>query len=183
MKVREKIHINIGEYYASSEPATLYTTLGSCVAVCFFEKKARIGGMNHILLPGTPDLKTYNDSARFGINAVELLLNRIFSLGGKKQNLIAKIFGGAHLLPDFSIKDSPGRKNIEFVESFLRIESIPIISRHTGGTFTRTIYFHTDTSEIYLKKIRSSFFKTFSKEEEFLNKYPTQIIKPDTTIF
>ncbi|MGE5399424.1 MAG: chemotaxis protein CheD [Ignavibacteriales bacterium] len=183
MKVVPKIHINIGELYASKRPVIMHTTLGSCVAVCFYDYIHRIGGMNHIMLPEMADFNVFNDSARYGINAMELLINEILKLGGERENLIAKVFGGAHVLPDFSIADSIGRRNISFVKQFLETEGIRIISQHTGGTFTRIVYFHTGTSNVLMKKLHSSFFRTMEEENRFLQQYKTEIIKPDTTIF
>ena len=59
-----------GTYYVSRHAdAMLSTVLGSCISVCLTDGDARIGGMNHFLLPqGRGD-----DSGhiRFGVNAME----------------------------------------------------------------------------------------------------------------
>ena len=52
---REEIRIGIGGVHASSEPTVIRTVLGSCIA-CLFDPVARVGGMNHFMLPdGVPD--------------------------------------------------------------------------------------------------------------------------------
>ncbi|MGE5680381.1 MAG: chemotaxis protein CheD [Bacillota bacterium] len=183
MQTEKKIHIGIGEFYSSKEPVILHTTLGSCVSVCFFDPQMKIGGMNHILLAGSADFKSFDDNARYGINAMELLINSMLKLGARRNSLEAKIFGGAHLMPDFSLEDSPGRKNIEFVKKFLSIEGIPVLSQHTGGISARNIFFNTGTSEVLLKCVKSRFYKTLREEEDFLNKHKIEIIRPDTTLF
>ncbi|MGE5499414.1 MAG: chemotaxis protein CheD [Syntrophothermus sp.] len=183
MKQRDRIHINIGDYYASRRPVTLHTTLGSCVAVCLYDKEKRIGGMNHILLPGSADLRSFNESARYGINSMELLINKMISQGAEKRKLVAKVFGGAHIMPEFQMDDSIGRKNIEFVKQFLEVERIRILAQHTGGIFTRTIYYHTDTAEVFMKKLKSSFYKTAAEEKAYMDQFRTEIIKPDITFF
>lgn len=145
--------IHIGGLYASKEPAVIETLLGSCVAVCLFDPVEQIGGMNHILLPGKADLKHYDVVSRYGINAMELLINKLMNLGSKRYPLVAKVFGGAHVLPAISHENGMGRKNVEFVLEFLHMETIPITSRDTGGCRARKIYFHTDTGEVLLKRI------------------------------
>ena len=151
--MKNQINIHIGEYRASSEPAVIRTVLGSCVAVCLFEPVNRVGGMNHILLPGRADMKHYDDSARYGINAMELLINRIMGVGGDRRRFVAKVFGGAHVLPVISKENGTGEKNSSFALEFLKNEKIRVIKKDVGGTDTRKIYFHTDTGDVFLKRI------------------------------
>jgi len=80
--MKKQINIHIGDYYASEEPVIITTLLGSCVAVCLFDGENRIGGMSHIFLPGRAEWDRFDSSARYGINAMELLINKIMKLGG-----------------------------------------------------------------------------------------------------
>ena len=100
--MRKQISIHIGGYHASREPSVIHTVLGSCVAVCLFDPVNRVGGMNHILLPGKADMRHFDVSARYGINAMELLINKMMQLGGSRNRFLAKVFGGAHLFPAIS---------------------------------------------------------------------------------
>ena len=163
--IKREISIHIGQFYASKEPAIIYTLLGSCVAVCLYDSKSRIGGMNHILLPGRADLKLFDDTARYGINAMELLINKIMSLGGNRHGLVAKVFGGAHVLPAISTENGVGRKNAAFALEFLEMESIKVISQSVGGHESRKIYFHTDTGDVFLKRIPPSRYSSVVDEE------------------
>lgn len=151
--MKSPISIYIGEYYASSEPVVIHTVLGSCVAVCLYDPISRIGGMNHILMPGRADMEHFDCAARYGINAMELLINKIMNLGGKRHQMAAKVFGGANILRSISKENSPGKKNVEFILEFLRIEAIRIVSRDLGGENSRSIYFHNDTGEVLLKRL------------------------------
>jgi chemotaxis protein CheD len=150
---KKRISIHIGGFHASREPTVIDTVLGSCVAVCLYDHVAPVGGMNHILLPGKADLKQFDNVARYAINAMELLINRIMNLGGKRQHLVAKVFGGANVLSSISAENGMGTKNLEFVLDFLQMEAITVVSQDLGGYDTRKIYFHTDTSEVFLKRI------------------------------
>lgn len=147
----KQIVIGIGGYYASRSPVIIKTLLGSCVAVCLWDPQRQIGGMNHIQLPGEADFKNYNAPARYGVNAMELLINRIMSLGGRKDAVVAKVFGGARVLPWHGEALAPGGKIVAFVKDFLELEAIPVIAVSTGGTVTRTIFFDTGTGSVVVK--------------------------------
>jgi chemotaxis protein CheD len=156
MKAKRTVGIHIGELFAGKGPIVIQTTLGSCVAVCLYDREARVGGMNHIFLPGRADLKQFDNVARYGINAMELLINRVTTLGAMRRRLVAKVFGGAHVLPAITPENGVGSRNAEFVLEFLKIEDIPLISQDLGGSDARRIFFHTDTGAVFLKRIPSS---------------------------
>ncbi|MCP4115624.1 MAG: chemotaxis protein CheD [Desulfobacteraceae bacterium] len=177
--------ISIGEYYASREPAVISTLLGSCVAVCLFDPKSGIGGMNHILLPGRADLNNYNLPARFGINAMELLINAVMALGADRCRLRAKVFGGACVIPGLIEKQAVGQKLASFVLSFLEKEGIGIISRALGGTCVRNVKFHTRTGDAYLKQSHSLKTSRLVLEEQKKFSQIRETVKApmDVTIF
>lgn len=112
------------------------TILGSCVAVCLHDPIARIGGMNHILLP--EDTGGAASGASFGVNAMELLINGIIKHGGARGRLVAKVFGGGRMVAGLS---DVGALNSQFVRTFLEAENIACIGESTGGTKGRRIEF------------------------------------------
>jgi chemotaxis protein CheD len=140
---------------------------------------------NHILLPGKADLLHFDSVARYGVNAMELLINRIMAIGGNRFQLVAKVFGGAHLLPSISIENGVGKKNAEFVVAFLKMEKIRITGCDVGGYESRKIYFHTDTGDVFLKRISSSFYSKINQREiKMMNKIQKQVQKPtNITLF
>lgn len=85
-----------GEYFATTENTIIVTVLGACVAVCLRDPKARIGGMNHFLLPCdySPSISSISESTRYGVYAMEPLVNQMLKLGADKSRLEAKVFGG-----------------------------------------------------------------------------------------
>lgn len=163
--MKPSVNIHIGDYYASRTPVIISTILGPCAAVCLHDPDRKIGGMNHILLPGQSiTAKNPGGDSRYGINAMELLINQMMKLGADRKKLTAKVFGGATILPSISSVFNTGMKNIEFVVDFLLFEKIPITSYNFGGVDSRRIYFHTDTNEVLMKKI-----KTRDAEQEYAN--------------
>ncbi|MHA7833854.1 MAG: hypothetical protein ACX94A_05145, partial [Algiphilus sp.] len=104
----------------SGQPV-LATTLGSCVAACIYEESdSGIGGMNHFLLPSGDQA-----SGRYGVYAMELLINDVLKLGARRDRLRAKVFGGGAVLAAVTSIDV-GRQNATFVKRFLATEGIPI---------------------------------------------------------
>jgi chemotaxis protein CheD len=164
--MRKQITIHIGEYCASLEPAVIKTLLGSCVAVCLFDPIRNVGGMNHIYLPGRADLNRFDAPARYGINAMELLINRMLSLGADRYCLTAKAFGGAQVFSGISAENSPGPKITEFVWTFLEKERIPLISYDLGGANGRQVYFHTDTGDAFVRNIQKIQMEHFDFHEK-----------------
>lgn len=110
------------------------TLLGSCVAVMIYDSVMQIKGMNHFLLPTSC---TKGASCRFGLYAMEAMLNEMYKLGSKKENLSAKIAGGAAILQSFS--DNIGERNVMFARHFCRSEGIKIVSETVLGNSGRVV--------------------------------------------
>ncbi len=179
---KKNFHLNIGQLFACREAAVLQTLLGSCVSACLYDPVAKVGGMNHILLPGKADMTTFNDNARYGVNAMELLINEMCKLGASRFRLLAKIFGGARVLPGLGVENSPGEKNIKFVIEYLQMEKIRLLGQDTGGFWTRIIQFHTDSFEVFVKKIQSSVAATLLAEEENYRKHLAEKAAKDSDV-
>ena len=178
-----QVSIGIGDYFASSQDVVIHTVLGSCVAVCLYDPENKIGGMNHILMPFNPDINKYDASARYGINAMELLINAIMRLGGNRKKMVAKTFGGANLLMAVSQDNAMGVRNVEFVVNFLRAEKIKILSRDFGGHDSRKIFFHIATGEVFLKRV-PSMKSLVAAERTKRNQIKEQLETPgDITLF
>jgi chemotaxis protein CheD len=123
-------------------PRTLTTILGSCVAVCLWDRRGRGGAMNHYLLPrcaeGSPRTPRYGDIA------IPALISRLLNLGAERSDLRAKVFGGAHVL---ATTEPGGRTlggdNVQVAMTMLASEGIHIISEDVGGTRGRKLAFNT----------------------------------------
>jgi len=82
--------------FAEEDPHLVDTILGSCVAVCLFDPVKKIGGINHYMLPFWNG--TGLASPKYGNIAIQKLVEKMLSLGAKKENLQAKIFGGGEVI-------------------------------------------------------------------------------------
>ncbi len=158
-------YIFTGEYHSSAKPMIIGTTLGSCISVCLFDTRNLIGGMNHILLPGTDEFGQTGKDTKYGIYAMELLINDMLKLGADRYSFEAKIFGGASMLSTISHKFPTGERNINFAMEYLDNEKIPIKSYCLGGTTSRRIYFHTDTGKVFVRRYKAD------QEEDSVSRY------------
>lgn len=143
IKEGKLIYVVQGTYYVTAHPeATLSTVLGSCISVCLFDPIAAIGGMNHFLLP--TGRGTESGHIRFGVNAMEKLINELLKSGATKTRLQAKLFGGARM--SATLNDI-GQHNAAFAHTFLANEGIPSVSQSLGGTFARRVIFRPATGQ------------------------------------
>lgn len=141
-----------GEHAVSWEPAEITTLLGSCVAACIWDSHRHIGGMNHFMLPDVPTAHHLNTSdpsrpLRYGLYAMERLINDLLVMGAKRENLIAKVFGGGNISGALG-EHNIGRRNSEFVLEFLKKDQIKIGAVDMGGIHSRRIKFYTDSGKV-----------------------------------
>ena len=135
------VYVVQGTYYVSAHPdATFSTVLGSCISVCLYDPLAAIGGMNHFLLPGGRG--TDSGHIRFGVNAMEKLINELLKNGACKTRLLAKVFGGARMSTTLS---DIGGQNAAFTHTFLTNEGITSVSESVGGSLARRVIFRPTT--------------------------------------
>ena len=150
----ESVKILPGQYYAGSGKGAISTVLGSCVSSCLWDPLQRIGGMNHFMLPGDGEqaASPAAPSARFGVYAMEVLINEMIRLGADRRRMVAKVFGGGKVLQGFGTLDV-GAKNCQFVLEFLGTEAIPVVARDLLDVYARKLHFFPDTGKVQLKKL------------------------------
>ncbi|MGM0586589.1 MAG: chemoreceptor glutamine deamidase CheD, partial [Pseudomonadota bacterium] len=137
----------------TEDPEVAVTTLlGSCVAACLRDAGTGIGGLNHFLLPGEGRTQGGSRSARYGVHAMEVLINDILRRGGAKERLEAKVFGGANVI-DTASADTVGARNAQFVKDYLRLEGIRLAASDTGGERARRVYFFPGTGRVSVLRL------------------------------
>ncbi|MCP5047627.1 MAG: chemoreceptor glutamine deamidase CheD [bacterium] len=162
--------ISIGEYYATDKEEGIATVLGSCISACVYEDGGGIGGMNHFLVPG--DFRNeeifLSPVARYGMFAMELLMGELIKLKVDRTRLRAKVFGGAQIISGQSNK--VGKNNIRFIETFLEMEGIPIVSSDMGGKSARKIFFFPHNGKVLVKRITQNVNKIVGIEDQYQQK-------------
>jgi len=178
---RETIYI--GDLRVSREPLIVDTVLGSCIAACLYDPVNRVGGMNHFMLPESTDPKNPT-SARYGVFAMELLINELMKAGALRRNFQAKIFGGGHVLKIRESLDGVPQRNITFVKEFLDTERIPVMNEDVGGYQPRRVLFYTHTGKAMVKTLGATDAERTAQEElVYLIGLKKRRLDGDTTLF
>jgi chemotaxis protein CheD len=150
-----------GEYFVSNEEIVIMTVLGSCIAACIWDGKARVGGMNHFMLP---DGEGGDGSGRYGSFAMELLINEMLKLGARRETMQAKIFGGGQVMAGFTTMNV-GERNTKFVIDYLATERIPIVSQDVLDIHPRKVCFFPTSGKALVKRLAHSHPETLVVEE------------------
>lgn len=154
---RDVIKLPTGGYFSTQDDIAIVTLLGSCVSACLWDTRRRIGGMNHFMLPGK------GDSARLGIYAMEVLINRMLRSGAERGNLIAKVFGGANVLQGVAL--DIGSQNASFVRQFLAEERIPVVAQDLEDLCPRKVAFFPATGRALIKRLSAVRIDTLQQRE------------------
>ncbi|HEY0266340.1 MAG TPA: chemotaxis protein CheD [Rhizomicrobium sp.] len=133
------VHVQViqGETYVTGDACEVLTTvLGSCIAACIRDPLAKVGGMNHFLL--AHGRAGDANATRYGVNAMEILINGLLQRGALRARLQAKLFGGASVIAGLS---DVGAGNAAFAEKFLADEGIALVGGDVGGSRARRVQF------------------------------------------
>ncbi len=175
-----------GEHHVSWAPAEISTLLGSCVSACLWDRRHQIGGMNHIMLPDAPvqsgELGERTKSLRYGLYAMERLINDLLVMGAKREDLTAKVFGGANISGALTAQHV-GKRNADFVLEFLRKDQIKLLACDIGGTQSRRIRFNTYTNEVRVERTVSVNSIALAQEQRHSKKINNDPVTGDIVFF
>lgn len=154
----EKEHVQVvkifaGDYHVSvNKNEMISTILGSCVAACIRDPYANVGGMNHFLLPTSDEIdNTHSDAARYGLFAMESLINGIMKAGGHKDRLEIKVFGGGNVTRNSA---RIGSKNADFVRKFLRNEGFNKFAEDLEGEYPRRVHYYPMSGKVMMRTLQ-----------------------------
>ena len=138
------------EYFVYHDDILIMTTLGSCIAACLWDREAKIGGMNHFMLP-----EGDAGSGRYGSYAMELLINEMMKQGASRSTMEAKVFGGGQVIEGMNSMNI-GERNTAFVVDYLKTERIPIMSKDVLGSHPRKVCFLPRSGKAMVKRLAAS---------------------------
>lgn len=147
---RRFVYLLPGSLHCAAVPTVVSTILGSCIAICLWDPVRRLGGMNHYVLPGVASSR---QDARYGEFAIDHLIDGMETLGCRGRGLVAKIFGGAAVLPIDSKQPSVGTLNLQLALERLAAHRIHVVGRRTGGAQGLLVRFATDLGEAMLRNV------------------------------
>ncbi len=149
----EAVKVLPGEYFVFNEDILIMTTLGSCIAVCLWDRNARIGGMNHFMLPDNGGSGV--DNGRYGSFAMELLINEMMKMGASRMTMEAKVFGGGAVINGMS-SINVGERNTTFVMDYLKLEKIPVVSKDVLEIYPRKVCYLPASGKAMVKRLAAT---------------------------
>lgn len=177
----DAIKVSPGEYQVTSEPVVLTTTLGSCIAACIYDPIRKIGGMNHFMLPDESPDQEQNHPLRYGLYAMEKLINEMMKLGSNRQDMLFKVCGGGDMMQG---KTDIGIQNIAFILDFIEKDGLQLRSSDLGGNQPRRVAYFPTTGRLFINKLsRQSGNRLMQQEISYQGRVEQQLDSCDITLF
>ena len=151
----EAVKVLPGEYFVHNEDILIMTTLGSCIAACLWDRQAKVGGMNHFMLPEGAGQDAASSGGRYGSFAMELLINEMIKLGATRTSMEAKVFGGGQVIPGMNSMNV-GERNTSFVLDYLKAERIQVVSKDVLDIYPRKVCFLPASGKAMVKRLASA---------------------------
>lgn len=150
------VYLKPGEFYIGEKPAKVVTVLGSCVSVTLFNKRRRIGAICHATLPVCRKKKGCrkycDDTFKYTDCAIKFMLKKFRDYGIAEGEIEIKIFGGADTLASMQ-ENTIGTMNVRTALETIRGKNLHIVAADVGDSFGRKLIFHTDTGDVFLKRL------------------------------
>ena len=142
--------IRMGEVSVAQDGAELRTLLGSCIGLALYDRRQKIGGLAHIVLPQSRG--NTDRPGKFVDTAIPELIRKMEELGSGKLRIVAKMAGGASMFST-TVAANIGLQNIEACESILKSMNIPILARDCGGSQGRRMSLKTGDGTVVIEVV------------------------------
>ncbi len=129
--------------------------LGSCIGIAVYDPVLKLGGLGHIMLPDSTQMRNNANIAKFADTGIEELIKRMVAAGANKRRLVAKIAGGAKMfqVSGLSTIGNVGERNAQASKAKLKQLGIPLLAEDTGLNYGRTVELYPATGEFYIKAV------------------------------
>jgi chemotaxis protein CheD len=130
--------------------------LGSCLVIVIYDKEKKIAGFAHSMLPFSKE-KNPSNPYKFVNTAIYKLVEEMEKIGCKKENMVAKIVGGARIftIPGFKAPWSIGERNCLEARKTLAEIGIKIVAEDVGMDYGRNVEFDVETGEIFITSYKA----------------------------
>lgn len=148
----KRIIVKMGDLEVSDQPGDiLASVLGSCVGVVILDRNGPLTGMAHIMLPErTKGMAEGSRRAKYAVPGVLALVEEMTRRGSRRENLYAKLCGGARLFGENSLQNI-GERNIIMTRAALKKLNIPILAERVGGEVGRNVLVEVGTGRVTVR--------------------------------
>ena len=161
------IEVKMGDLVVTKSPDNLMASgIGSCLVITLYDPKRKIGALAHSMLPNCPPSYTVRDASnpirktkdtkhktydtisntqyevqigKYADVAIDEMLKRMKFLGAKREDLEAKLTGGANMFAGF--ESDIGKENFLRAKERLKKEGVKIVGESIGGSIGRSVEF------------------------------------------
>ena len=152
----EIIKVGMADLNICKAPDMITTLgLGSCIGIAVYDPVLKIGGLAHIMLPDSTQMRNNSNIAKFADTGIEELVKRVVMAGANKRRLVAKIAGGAKMfqVSGLSTVGNVGERNAQASRAKLKQLGIPLLAEDTGLNYGRTVELYPETGEFRIKAV------------------------------
>lgn len=144
------VKVKPGEFYIARSNMVLTTVLGSCISACIYDPQAGYGGMNHFMLPASHSNADMGRSLRYGLFAMEQLINELMKHGCSRERMQVKLAGGGEMMRGYS---SVGQQNINFIMQYIQDEGLNLLADDLGGDRARRVAYFPIEGRMLVNKL------------------------------
>ncbi len=152
----ELIKVGMADLNICISPDSITTLgLGSCVGIAIRDPVTKIGGLAHIMLPDSTQIRNNSNIPKFADTGIAELVRQMTAKGANRSRMVAKIAGGAQMFA-FQNKSEMvriGERNVEAARKKLAELKIPILAADTGDSYGRTVIFYPENGDFVIKAV------------------------------
>lgn len=143
-----------GQLVISDKDEEVWTLLGSCVSIIFYNPQRRVSGVSHAQLPHESMESACKDRCpkpcgrdekqrfRYVTCSFRYMLEQFNKLGIHNKEIEVSIFGGGNMLNLKKPIDRIGERNVIMAKELISKNNLVIKREDTGGDVSRTIIHH-----------------------------------------
>jgi len=173
------IEVHMGDIAVIEGADNMITSgVGSCLVITLYDPKLQIGALAHTMVPSLPtqdtqyrqrlsaemsseatpagqpclvaeQVLTRTKDTKYIDVAIDKMLKGLGARGAKREDLEAKLIGGANMFPSFA--SDIGEDNVRSAKDKLKAEGIRIVGECVGGSQGRSVEFSPTTGVVTVK--------------------------------
>jgi len=135
------IEVKMGDLVVMKSVENLTTSaVGSCLVITLYDPKLKSGGLAHAMLPSSSRVRGLDSrETKYVDIAIDQMLKRMEAYGAKREDLEAKIVGGANMFN--GLESDIGAQNVLGAKEKLKREGIRLVGESVGGSQGRSVEF------------------------------------------
>ncbi|GHU41037.1 putative chemoreceptor glutamine deamidase CheD [Clostridia bacterium] len=150
------VKVGMADLNVCKHPDSITTLgLGSCVGIALYDPVSKVGGLAHVMLPDSTQMRNNQNVAKFADTGIDALINKMVKAGANKSKLVAKIAGGAKMFEASGLSGigNIGERNAEMAAIKLKSLGIPLKAKDVGLNYGRTVELDTATGDFLIKSV------------------------------